>query len=114
MLRIAHKVGNDLADSAADFSCRRHLYTVSSGRRALVEARHQCCSLICDLRRFFIATCSTSVNLDGTLGTAPDPLCWSAAGRVKVRRIPSVVPSVVRDSAGVPGSSSLWSDRWVS
>ena len=42
---------------------------------------------ILDLHRFFIAISRAVVNHDGSDGTAPDPLVWSAGAHPKRRRL---------------------------
>ena len=43
--------------------------------------------VLLDLHRFFIAISRAVVNHDGGIGTAPDPLVWSAGALPKRRRL---------------------------
>ena len=49
------------------------------------------------------------VNHDGGVGTAPDPLVWSAGALAKRRRL----VHAVRDRAFLPGPPALWDSDWV-
>ena len=65
--------------------------------------------VILDLHRFFIAISRDVVNHDGCLGTAHDPLVWSAGALPKRRRL----VHAVRNRAFLPGPPGLWDSEWV-
>ena len=108
-VRIADKIGNDMADEAADFGRRRVGENVLDARREFSRACRIWYPIIRDLHRFFIAIAGVIVNDDGKGGTAPDPLCWCSGAEGKRRR----VTDAVRDFAMIPGPQSLWSGSWV-
>ena len=62
-----------------------------------------------DFHWFFIAISRAVVNHDGGIGTAPDPLVWSAGALPKRRRL----VHAVRDRAFLPGPLALWDSDWV-
>ena len=62
-----------------------------------------------DLRRFFIAISGAVVNHDGSDGTAPYPLVWSAGSVPKRRRL----VHAVRDRAFLHGPPVIWESEWL-
>ena len=76
-VREQDRVGNSAADEAAVFGRRRVGNAVSAGRW-LSGVFGRWYPVILSLRRFFIAISRAVVNHDGSDGTAPDPLVWSA------------------------------------
>ena len=57
-----------------------------------------------DLHRFFIATSRAVVDHDGSVGTAPDFLVWSAGALPKRRRL----VHAKRNYATLPGPAPIW------
>ena len=76
-VRVLDRLGNN-ADEAADFGRRRVSSAVSDARRNLSGVCSRWYPVILDLHRFFIAISRAVVNHDGFVGTAPDPMVWSA------------------------------------
>ena len=107
-VRELDKVGNDMADRAADLGRRRVGAGVMDARRNLSNACRSWYPVLGDLHRFFIAISRSVVNEDGRGGTAPHPVVWSAGGRLKRRR--PVEP--VRDYTLLPGPQRLWIGSW--
>ena len=107
-VREADKIGNDMADEAADFGRRRVGADVMDARREFAGACRIWYPVIRDLHRFFIAIARVLVNDDGKGGTAPDPLVWCSGAKGKRRR----VIEAVRDFAMIPGPQRLWVGRW--
>ena len=85
-VREVDRIGNDAADEAADFGRRRVGNAVIDACRSLSGVCGRWYPVIIDLHRFFIAIVRAVVNHDGGIGTAPDPLVWSAGARPKRRR----------------------------
>ena len=81
------RLGNNAADEAADFGRRRVGNAVIDARRNLSGVCGRWYPVIFDLHRFFIAISRAVVNHDGGVGTAPDPLVWSAGALNKRRRL---------------------------
>ena len=102
-------LGNDAADEAADFGCRRVHHAVIDARRNLFGVCGRWYPVILDLLRFFIAISWAVVNHDGNDGTAPDPLVWSAGALPKRRRL----VHAVRDRAMLPGPPAVWESEWI-
>ena len=86
-VREVDRLGNDVADEAADFGRRRVGHAVIDARRNLSGVCGRWYPVILDLHRFFIAISRAVVNHDGRDGTAPDPLVWSAGALPNRRRI---------------------------
>ena len=84
-VREMDKVGNDMADQAADLGRRRGGADVIDARRNFSNACKYWYPVIRDLHRFFIAIARAVVNEDGRGGVAPDPMVWSAGSRLKRR-----------------------------
>ena len=103
-VREADKVGNDLADEAADFG-----RDVLDARRGLAGACRIWYPDVRDLHRYFIAIAKVIVNDDGKGGTAPHPLCWCSGAKGKRRRF----LDAVRDFAMIPEPQGLWVGSWV-
>ena len=77
-VRVEDRVGNDLADRAADLGRRRVLDPVVDVRSRFLSA---CCSwypVVFDLQRFFIAIARAAVNDDGHAGVVLHPTVWSS------------------------------------
>ena len=108
-VRELDKVGNGMADRAADLGRRRVGAGVMDARRDLSNACRSWYPVIRDLHRFFISISRAVVDEDGRGGLAPDPLVWSAGGRVKRRR----PVEVVRNYAMLPGPQRLWTGSWI-
>ena len=79
-VRMLDKIGNDLADRAADFGRRRVPPTIIDSKRMVHSACTACDSLVPDSHRFFLAIATEAVNRDGRGGTSNHPTVWSAAG----------------------------------
>ena len=108
-VRELDKVGNDMADRAADFGRRRVACGILDARRHLSNARRSWYPVLCELQRFFIAISRAVVNEDGRGGLAPDPMVWSAGGKRKQKR----PIEAVRDYAMLPGPRRLWTGSWI-
>ena len=108
-VREVDKKGNDMADRAADFGRRRVGAGILDARRNLSNACGTWYPVIRELHRFFIAISRAVVNEDGCGGRAPDPLVWSAGGKVKRKR----PVEAIRDYAMLPGPQRLWTGSWV-
>ena len=109
-VRGVDRLGNDAADEAADFGCRRVGNSVIDARRDLSGACGRWYPVVLDLHRFFIAISRAVVNHDGRDGIAPDPLVWSAGALSKRRRL----VHAVRDRAFLPGPPGILDTEWVS
>ena len=103
-VREVDRLGNNVADEAADFGRRRVGNAVIDARRNLSGVCNRWYPVILDLHRFFIAVSRAVVNHDGGLGAAPDLLVWSAGALPKRRRL----VHAVRDRAFLPGPPGLW------
>ena len=77
------RIGNDLADRAADFGRRRVEVAVTDVREGFSRACGFWFPLIKDLHRFFIAIVRVVVDEDGMGGTAPDPFVWCSGAVAK-------------------------------
>ena len=108
-VREEDKLGNDAADEAADFGRRKVGNAVNDARRNLFGVCGRWYPVLLDLHRFFIAIFRAVVNHDGTDGTAPDPLVWSAGAGPKWRRL----VHAVRDRAFLPVPPGIWESEWV-
>ena len=108
-VRELDRVGNNAADEAADFGRRRVDHAVSDARRNLSGVCGRWYPVILDLHRFFIAISRAVVNHDGSDGTAPDPLVWSAGALPKRRRL----VHALRDRAMLPGPLTVWVSELV-
>ena len=102
------KIGNDMADQAADLGRRRFGAALVHDRKGFSDACKRWYPIILDLHPFFIAISRAVVNDDGRGGLAPDPLVWSAGGRHKRRR----PVEAVRNYAMLPGPQRLWVGGW--
>ena len=102
------KIGNDMADQAADLGRRRVGAALVNDRKGFSDACKRWYPIILDLHRFLIAISRAVVNDDGRGGLAPDPMVWSAAGRHKRRR----PVEAVRDYAMLTGPPRLWVGVW--
>ena len=103
-VRRDDRLGNDAADEAADFGRWRVSPAVIDARRNLSGVCGLWYPVILDLHRFFIAIVRAVVDHDGSDGTAPDPLVWSAGALRKRRRL----VHAVRDRAFLPGPPGIW------
>ena len=108
-VREVDRIGNNAADEASDFGRRRVGHLVIDARRNLSGVCNRWYPVILDLHRFFIAISRAVINHDGGLGTAHDPLVWSAGALPKRRRL----VHAVRDRAFLPGLPGLWDSEWV-
>ena len=84
-VREVDKVGNDMADQAADFGRRRVGADVIDARRNLSTARRSWYPVVRHLHRFFTAIARAVVNEDGKGGIAPHAMVWSAGGGLQRR-----------------------------
>ena len=107
--REVDRLGNNAADEAADFGRRRVSNAVIDARRNLSGVCNRWYPVLLDFHRFFIAIARAVVNHDGGIGTAPDPLVWSAGALPERRRL----VHAVRDRAFLPGPPALWDSDWV-
>ena len=107
-VREVDKIGNDLADEAANFGRRRVGADVVDARRDYTSACRDWHTLIRDLHRFFIAMARVIVNDDGKVGTDPDPLVWCSGAKGKRRR----VIEAILEFAMLPGPRRLWVGGW--
>ena len=98
--RMLDKIGDDLADRAADFGRRRVPPAVIDSKRMVHSACTARDSLIPDSHRFFIAIVGEAANRDGRGGTSIHSTVGSA-GVVPERRR---VLQDVREFAWVPGT----------
>ena len=108
-VREQDRVGNNAADEAADFGRRRVGNTVIDARRNLSGVCRRWYPVILDLHWFFVAISRAVVNHDGSDGTAPDPLVWSAGAFPKRRRL----VHAVRDRAMLHGPPAIWVAEWA-
>ena len=99
------RLGNNAAGKVADFGRGRVGNAVIDARHDLSGVCGRGYPVILDLHRFFIAISKAVVNHEGSDGTAPDPLVWSAGALPKKRR----VVHAVRNLAMLPGPSALCS-----
>ena len=107
-VREADKIGNDMADEAADFGRRRIGVDVLDSRREHAGACRIWYPITRNLHRFFIAIARVIVNVDGKGGTALDPLVWCFGAKGKRRR----VMEAVRDFAMITGPQRLCVGSW--
>ena len=77
-VRLTALDGNGRADEGADFGRRRVDPIVIDARCNLSGVCKLWCPVVLELPHFFVAICRAAVNNDGSAGTAPDPLVWSA------------------------------------
>ena len=103
-VRVEDRVGNDLADRAADLGRRRVLDPVVDVRSRFHSASCFWYPVVLELQRFFIAIARAAVNDDGHAGVALHPTVWSGGGPAKVRR----VRISAWEFAWVPGPVGLW------
>ena len=103
-VRVEDKVGNDLADRAADFGRRRVPGPVVDVRSRFLSACSSWYPIVLDLHRFFIAIARAAVNDGGQAGVALHPTVWSSGGPAKVRK----VRVSAWEFAWVPGPVGLW------
>ena len=75
-VRLVDQQGNAQADSAAESGRRHQSDILINARRRLLKTRSHWYPILLDLHRFMIAIARVSVNHDGRVGTAPDPLVW--------------------------------------
>ena len=69
-VRVEDKIGDDLADRAADFGRRRVSDWVMDVRRRFVSACSSWYPVVLELHRFFVAITRAAVNEDGCAGVA--------------------------------------------
>ena len=103
-VRVEDRIGNDLADRAADFGRRRVSDLVIDVRRRFLSACSSWYPVVLDLHRFFIAIARAAVNNDGCAGVALHPTVWSSGGPDKKRK----VRVSAWEFAWVPGPVGLW------
>ena len=106
--RDLDRLGNNGADEAADFGCRRVPWWIIDARRNYSGMCARWRPLVLGMHRFFVAIARAVVNHDGVAGAALDPLVWSAGGAPKRRR----VVHAVRDRAFLPGPAGIWDGEW--
>ena len=112
-VRPVDKLGNDMADEAADFGRRRVHADVIDCRRHLVQACRHWYLVVCDLHRFFIAIARATVNDDGHGATALDPLVWSAGSLPKRRRVVEAVRRSTAKACQPVRFTAFWPTSWV-
>ena len=76
-------VGNDGADTAADWGRLRQQDGVISARRALIRIRLHWYLIMLELHKFMVAISRIEVPHDGYGGTAPDAMIWDKGSIVK-------------------------------
>ena len=103
-VRVEDRVGNDLADRAADFGRRRVSDLVMDVRRRFLSACSFWYPVVLELHRFFVAIARAAVNEDGCARVALHPTVWSSGGLVKRRK----VRVSAWEYAWVPGPVGLW------
>ena len=104
-----NRLRNNAADDAADFGRRRVGNAVIDARRNLSGVCNRWYPVLLDLHRFFIAISRAVFTHDGSDGTVPDPLVWSAGALPKRRRL----VHTVLDRAFLPGPLGVWDSEWV-
>ena len=107
-VRELDRIGNDLADRAADLGRCRVEVALDRDRKGYSDICKNWYPVIKELHRFFIAISRAVVNDDGRGGLAPDPMVWSAGGKRKLKR----PVEAVRDYAMLPGPGRLWGGDW--
>ena len=107
-VRELDRIGNNLADHAADLGRRRVGADLVRDQKGFSDACRYWYPLVLVLHRFFIAISRAVVNDDGRGGLAPDPMVWCAGGKHKRRR----PVEAVRDYAMLPGPQRLWVGDW--
>ena len=103
-VRVEDRIGNDLADRAADFGRRRVSDLVIDVRRRFLSACSSWYPVVLDLHRFFNAIARAAVNNDGCAGVALHPTVWSSGGPAKKRKF----RVSAWEFAWVPGPVGLW------
>ena len=89
---------------AADFARRRVPVHVIDARRNLVGVCSMWYPVVRHLHRFLLLLLGLLLIMMMTVGTAPDPLVWSAGSLPKRPR----VLHAVRDFAFLPGTVGIW------
>ena len=107
-VREVDRLGNNMADAAADLGRRRVHHCISDARRLVNRACVYWYPVVCELHRFFVAIARAAINDDGGAGTTLHPVVWSATANPKRRK----VEPVVRNFAWLPGPPGLWTARW--
>ena len=102
--------GNSEADTAADLGRRHQSEMLIDDRRWLFQACSHWYPIMLDLHRFMIAVARVSVDHDGKVGTAPDPLVWDQGSRPKVRKL---AVGVNVDLASLPGPPGFLNSSWI-
>ena len=108
-VRELDRLDNSAADEAFDFGRRRVGLAVIDARRNLSGVCGRWYPVILDLHRFFVAISTAVANHDGSDGTAPEPMVWSAGSLPKRRRL----VHAVRDLAMLPGPPAIWLGEWI-
>ena len=103
-VRVEDRIGNDLADRAADLGRRRVSDLVIDVRRRFLSACSSWYPVVLELHRFFIAIARAAVNEDGCSRVALHPTVWSCGGLAKRRKV--LVSAW--EYAWVPGPVGLW------
>ena len=103
-VRVEDRVGNDLADRAADFGRRRVSDLVMDVRTRFLSACSSWYPVVMEIHRFFVAIARAAVNEDGCAGVALHPAIWSSGGLIKRCK----VRVFVWEYAWVPGPFGLW------
>ena len=103
-VRVEDRVGNDLADRAADFGRRRVSDLVMDVRRRFLSACSSWYPVFLELHRFFVAIARVAVNEDGCAVVALHPTVWSCGGLIERRK----VRVSAWEYAWVPGPVGLW------
>ena len=103
-VRVEDRIGNDLADGAADFGRRRVSDLIIDVRRRFLSTCSSWYPVVLEIHRFFIAIARAAVNEDGCAGVALHPTVWSSGGSAKRRK----VRVSAWEFAWVPGPVGLW------
>ena len=82
-VRLSDKIGNDLADEAADHGRRGAGVQIDDARKDLLRYARLGTLLFGICIGFFVAISWAVVNDDGKGGNAPDPMVWCAGARPK-------------------------------
>ena len=104
-------VGNDGADTAADWGRLRQQDGVISARRALIRVRLHWYLIMLELHKFMVAISRIEVLHDGYGGTAPDAMIWDKGSIIKPR---ASSLRVIVDRASLPGPPGFLESSWCS
>ena len=105
-------IGNNGADTVADFGRIRQHDAFFSVRRALFRARRHWCPITIDTNKFMVALSRTEVNHAGRGGTAPDVMTWDKGSIFKPRASSLRVMTI--DHESLPGPPWFLDTSWCS